>query len=82
MNSKVMIKMQTSKQNYREIGLKRHLTVRIPRGMGGAVEGFLKTEEAASMGYDSKADVVTAAIRQLLSGYGYYKNSLKEEEVQ
>jgi hypothetical protein len=72
--------MQVTQHRYREIGLKRHLTVRIPRGMAGAVEGFLKTEEAASMGFDSKADVVTAAIRQMLSEYGYYKTVNNRDE--
>jgi len=50
----------------------RHITVRIPRSVASAVDGFLKTEEAAIMGFDSKADLVTAAIRNLLTQYGYY----------
>ena len=56
------------------------MTVRIPRGMAKAVEDFLRTEGASKMGFDSKADVVTAAIRHLLIDYGYYsikKNSLE-----
>ena len=48
----------------------RHLTVRIPRGICEAIEEFLTTEEAARMGFDSKADVVTAAIRDLLINFG------------
>jgi len=47
--------------------------VRIPRKMADAVEDFLKTEDAKKMGFDSKADVVTAAVRDLLVKYGFYK---------
>jgi hypothetical protein len=47
--------------------------VRIPRTVASAVDGFLETDEAAKMGFDSKADVVTAAIRNLLTQYGYYR---------
>jgi hypothetical protein len=65
-------KMQITEQKYREISLKRHMTVRIPRGIAKAIEDFLKTEQAARMGFDSKADVVTAAIRTMLTEYGYY----------
>jgi hypothetical protein len=65
-------KMQITEQKYREISLKRHMTVRIPRGIAKAIEDFLKTDQAAQMGYDSKADVVTAAIRTMLKEYGYY----------
>jgi len=56
-----------------EKSFSNHMTVRIPRGMADAIEKFLKTEEAARMGFDSKADVVTAAIRSLLIECGFYK---------
>lgn len=56
----------------------KHMTVRIPRSMTDAIEEFLQTKEAARMGFDSKADVVTAAIRSLLTEYGFYKISLQE----
>ncbi len=52
--------------------LDRHITVRIPRSVASAVSEFLETNEAARMGFDSKADVVTAAIRNLLTEYGYF----------
>jgi len=52
----------------------RHITVRIPRSVASAVDGFLGTDDAARMGFDSKADVVTAAIRNLLIEYGYYSS--------
>lgn len=52
----------------------RQKTVRIPRKMVEAVERFLDTEEAEEMGFDSKADVVTAAVRELLIKYEYYRN--------
>ena len=68
----------TTTPKYREVGLKRHITVRIPRGIAEAVEGFLKTEQAAKMGFDSKADVVTAAVRKMLTDYGYYQIQRKE----
>jgi len=53
----------------------RQKTVRIPRKMVEAVERFLDTEEAKEMGFDSKADVVTAAVRELLIKYEYYWNA-------
>jgi hypothetical protein len=71
-------KEQTAGVRRREITLKRHMTVRIPRGIVEAMEGFLKTEKAVKMGFDSKADVVTAAIRNLLSEYGYYRKPQKK----
>ena len=73
-------KMQITSQKYREISLKRHMTVRIPRGIAKAIEDFLKTDQAARMGFDSKADVVTAAIRTLLTEYGYYNNPNESQE--
>jgi len=75
-------KVQVAGESYREISLKRHRTVRIPRGVVEAVEEFLKTEQALKMGFDSKADVVTAAVRNLLSEYGYYKVPEKKERKQ
>ena len=75
-------KMQLAEQKYREISLKRHMTVRIPRGIAKAIEEFLKTEQAAKMGFDSKADVVTAAIRNMLTEYGYYDiNKIPDKEI-
>lgn len=53
----------------------RQKTVRIPRKMVEAVERFLDTEEAKEMGFDSKADVVTAAVRELLIKYEHYWNA-------
>ena len=70
--------VHTATRKYREVSLKRHMTVRIPRGIAEAVEGFLKTEQAARMGYDSKSDVVTAAIRKMLTDYGYYQIQRRE----
>lgn len=63
--------MQISEQ-YQSIVVKRHMTVRIPRGMAETVEDFLNTKQAASMGFDSKADFITAAVRHLLTEYRYY----------
>ena len=54
------------------LNIKKHMTVRIPRGITEAIEDFLKTEQAESMGFDSKADVVTTAVRRLLTDLGYY----------
>ncbi len=45
------------------------LTVKIPRRMAEAVEDFLKSERAQRLGLDSKADVVTMAVRELLAKY-------------
>jgi hypothetical protein len=66
---------------YRRMGIKRHMTVRIPRGVAEAIEDFLRTEQAVRMGFDSKADVVTAAIRNLLAEYGYYGIPQKKETI-
>ena len=74
--------MQAALYQYRKIELKRHMTVRIPSGISDSVEGFLKTEQARKMGFDSKADVVTAAIRKLLMEYQYYSISKKAREVE
>jgi hypothetical protein len=38
-----------------------------------AVRNFLKTEKAKALGFDSVADVTTAAVRELLEKYGYYE---------
>ncbi|MFC1506918.1 hypothetical protein ACFLQ6_07590 [Thermoproteota archaeon] len=64
--------MDFSEQIYREISLKRHMTVQVPRGITEAIEDFLKTEQAAKLGYNSKTDLITAAVRNLLTQYGYY----------
>ena len=48
------------------------MTVRIPSGITEAIKDFLKSEQAARMGFDSRADVVTEAVRKLLKEYGYY----------
>jgi Arc/MetJ-type ribon-helix-helix transcriptional regulator len=50
---------------------RKHMTVRIPKGMTETIEDFLKTEQAAKMGFDSKTDVVTAAVRRLLIEHGH-----------
>lgn len=51
----------------------KHVTIRIPKEMNEAVEEFLKTDYAKKMGYLYKVDVVTAATRELLEKYGFYK---------
>jgi len=56
------------------------MTVRIPKGLVAAVEEFLKTEQPAKMRYDSKADVVTGAVRKLLTDYNYYHIPRRIEE--
>ena len=50
----------------------RHKTVRIPVGLHGAIEDFLRTATARRMGYRHKSDVVTSAVRRLLIGYNFY----------
>jgi len=71
--------LKTSDQSGKKQEAKKHMTVRIPRGISDAIEDFLKTDQAARMGFDSKADVVTTAVRGLLTDYGYY--GFKEHEV-
>ena len=53
-------------------------TVRIPRKMVEAIKEFLETDQAEKMGFDSQADVVTAAVRALLVDYGFYKATRTE----
>jgi hypothetical protein len=65
---------------FREVTLRRHVTVRIPRGVAEAIEDFLRTEQAVRMGFDSKGDVATAAIRKLLLEYGCYGSPQKSEQ--
>ena len=61
--------------------VKKHMTVRIPKGITEAIEDFLSTEQASKMGFDSKADVVTTAVRRLLTEYGYYKFPSRTEKI-
>ena len=72
--------VKTSHKEEKKNNIKKHMTVRIPRGITEAIEDFLTTEQAAKMGFDSKADVVTTAVRRLLMEYGYY-NAIKDEPV-
>ena len=60
---------------------KKHMTVRIPKGLTNAIGEFLQTEEASKMGYHSRAAVVTAAVRNLLKEYGYYSSVEKKEKA-
>jgi hypothetical protein len=48
------------------------MTVQVPRGITEAIEDFLKTEQATKLGFNSKTDLITAAVRNLLTQYGYY----------
>lgn len=59
-------------------GKSHHKTVRISRSMVDAIDGFLRTTLAKKMGFNSKANVVTAAVRELLIKYDYYTNVKKE----
>jgi len=63
-----------SKKAYPKGKPPKHVTIRIPKEMFEAVEEFLKTDEAKKMGYLYKVDVVTAATRELLEKYGFYKH--------
>ena len=71
--------METTEQMENKPYVNRHMTVRIPRGMTDAIKDFLKTEQAARMGFDSRADVVTAAVRKLLNECGYYTDKSTED---
>lgn len=59
-------------------GKANHKTVRISRSMVDAIDEFLQTDSAKKMAFNSKADVVTAAVRELLIRYGCYPNVKKE----
>jgi Arc/MetJ-type ribon-helix-helix transcriptional regulator len=71
--------MGMSQQIQKRPYVNRHMTVRIPKGMTDAIKDFLTTEQAAKMGFDSRADVVTAAVRKLLNECGYYNIEKREE---
>jgi len=74
-------KTETSHSEHAKIIAKKHMTVRIPKGITEAIEDFLTSDQAAKMGFDSKADVVTTAVRRLLTEYGYYKFQSKTEQI-
>ena len=74
-------KIKTSQNTHAKKIAKKHMTVRIPKGITEAIEDFLTTEQAAKMGFDSKADVVTTAVRRLLTEYGYYNIPPKTEKI-
>lgn len=59
----------------------KHATIRIPKEMAETVDEFLKTDYAKKMGYLYKVDVVTAATRELLEKYGFYKREERSERV-
>ena len=67
-----MIMSKTEKQ-YPKNRPSKHATVRIPKPLAEAVNEFLKTDLAKKMGYLYKVDVVTAATRELLEKYNFYK---------
>ena len=71
--------MGASEQIQKRPPIDRHMTVRIPKGMTDAIKEFLNTEQATKMGFHSRADVVTAAVRRLLNESGYY-DALEREE--
>lgn len=48
-------------------------TVRISGAMVEAIRKFLKTDKAKERGFQSIANVTTAAVRELLEKYGYYE---------
>ena len=72
--------MKRSLEKGKTQNIKKHMTVRIPRGLTDAIEDFLKSDQAERMGFDSKADVVTTAVRQLLTQYGYYDSQVYDSQ--
>jgi Arc/MetJ-type ribon-helix-helix transcriptional regulator len=74
-------KTENSNSGHAKIIPKKHMTVRIPKGITEAIEDFLTSDQAAKMGFDSKADVVTTAVRRLLTEYGYYKFQTRTEQI-
>ena len=70
--------MGASEQIQKRPYTNRHMTVRIPKGMTDAIKEFLITDQAAKMGFHSRADVVTTAVRKLLNESGYYDIVEKE----
>lgn len=73
--------MEVNEQIQKRAFEKKHMTVRIPKGLTNAIGEFLMTEEAGKLGYHSRAAVVTAAVRSLLKEYGYYDSVQKKEKT-
>ena len=73
--------MEVSEQIQNRKFEKKHMTVRIPKGLTNAIGEFLMTEEAGKLGYHSRAAVVTAAVRSLLKEYGYYNSVEKKDKT-
>ena len=73
--------LMKEKKKYPEGRPSKHSTIRIPKPMAEAVAEFLKTDYAKRMGYLYKVDVVTAATRELLEKYGFYKQPKKETKA-
>ena len=73
--------MTRKEKKYPENKPSKHATIRIPKPMGDAVEEFLKTDLAKRMGYLYKVDVITAATRELLEKYGFYKQPEEETKA-
>lgn len=76
--SKDGLAMEFSEQTYREVSLKRHMTVQIPKGINDAMEDFLKTAQAEKMGFNTKSDLITTAVRNVLTQYGHYDRYLEK----
>ena len=73
--------MKEKKKEYPKDKPSKHATIRIPKPMAEAVEDFLKTDYAKRMGFLYKVDVVTAATRELLEKYGFYKQPEEETKA-
>ena len=58
------------KQKIRLLKVPKHAIVRIPKGLLDEVDRFLQSEDARRLGLDSKADVVTEAVKELLRKHG------------
>jgi Arc/MetJ-type ribon-helix-helix transcriptional regulator len=74
-------KTKNTHNEHAEKIVRKHMTVRIPKGITEAIEDFLNSDQAAKMGFDSKADVVTTAVRRLLTEYGYYEFQSRAEKI-
>ena len=51
----------------------RQTTVKIPEGLLDTVGKFVDSPKAKALGLDSKADVVTEAVKELLRKYDFIK---------
>ena len=49
--------------------------MRIPLGIVESIQDFMETDKAFKMGLDSRADIVTVAVRDFLIKHGFFETN-------